>query len=223
MKLLDGFISFVFSIVILVLAIAIVLVLTGFTTDVFIIETLNNYVFNVAYHDTVLIVSIVCILAALKTTIFHSCFKSKDNTPIMVESEHGKVEIAQETITNTVKSVAMNLSNVKDINAKMEKKRNGIVIFANLSVLANSNIKALTEELQSKVIEVIKETTGVKVLDVNIKVRNIYDKNVKNLNKTNEEVKTIETEKVVVTKEDGELSQEVTEENIEKNEEIKGE
>ena len=33
----------------------------------------------------------------------------------MVETEHGNVEIAQETITNTVKSVAMKLSNVKDV------------------------------------------------------------------------------------------------------------
>ena len=190
MKLLDGFISIIFSLVILIVSIAIALVLMNFASKEFIFEMLNDYIFNIEFHDIVLATSIVCALAALKTTVFRSSFKSKDNTPIIVASEHGDVEIAQETITNTVKSVAMKLNNIKDINAKMIKRRNGIKIYANISVLANSNIKALTEELQSKVIEVIKETTGVKVLNVNVKVKNIYEKGQKFDNKKVEVSKT---------------------------------
>lgn len=226
MKLLDGFISFVFSLVILVLAIAVFLVTVGWTSDTFIIGILNAYVFNSAYYNVVLITSIVCILAALKTTVLHSCFKTKDTSPIMVETEHGNVEIAQETITNTVKSVAMKLSNVKDINAKMLKKRNGIKIIANISVLANSNIKTLTEELQTKVIEVIKETTGVKVLDVHVKVKNIYEKNSKVVNKPVEESNVTEKPEVrenIVEKEVVENQENTNEEIVENKEEKKEE
>lgn len=193
MKVLDAFISLIFSIVILVLSIAVVLVLTGFTSETFIVDLINDYVFNDTYYNVALVTTIVLILAALKTTIFHSRFKSKDNAPILVATEHGNVEIAQETITNTVKSVAMKLANIKDVNAKMIKKKNGIKIFANISVLANSNIKVLTEELQTKVIEVVKETTGVKVLDVNVKVKNIYEKGQKAEAKIMEETKVVET------------------------------
>lgn len=221
MKLLDGFISFVFSIVILILAITILLITTGLATDTFAIKVLTDYVFNSEYQTITLITSIVLILAALKTTIFHSCFKTKDTSPIVVGTEHGNIEIAQETITNTVKSVAAKFENIKDINAKMTKRKNGIKIFANISVLANSNIKTLTEELQAKVIEVIKETTGVKVLDVNIKVKNIYERNTKNSNKINEEVKIAEVVKpVVLTEEEKieEVSEEISDnENIEEN------
>lgn len=201
MKILDALISFVFSIIILVLSIAVVLVLTGLTTETFILDIINEYIFSDTYHNIALIVSIILGLAALKTTIFHSRFKSKDTSPILVSTENGDVQIAQETITNTVKSVALKIPNIKDINAKMLKKKKGIKIFANISVLANSNIKQVTEELQAKVIEVIKETTGVKVLDVNVKVKNIYEKGQKNEAKIVENVKK---EEVVVVPENKE-------------------
>ncbi|MBR4111225.1 MAG: alkaline shock response membrane anchor protein AmaP [Clostridia bacterium] len=192
MKILDAFISFIFSIVVLVLSIAVILVLTGFASESFILDTLNDYVFNDTYHNVALITSVVLVLAALKTTIFNSRFKSKDTSPILVATENGNVQIAQETITNTVKSVALKIPNIKDVNAKMLKKKKGIKIFANISVLANSNIKQVTEELQSKVIEVIRETTGVKVLDVDVKVKNIYEKGQKLENKVTDTVKPVE-------------------------------
>lgn len=213
MKLLDGFISFIFSIVILVLAVTILLVVTGLATDSFVVNILSDYVFNVDYRNITLVTSIVLILAALKTTVFHSRFKTKDTSPIMVETEHGNIEIAQETITNTVRSVASTFDNIKDINAKMIKKKNGIKVFANISVLANSNIKTLTEELQSKVIEVIRETTGVKVLDVNIKVKNIYEKNPKASAKVDEKIKVEEQAKPVTLPTEQEDINTIAEEN----------
>ena len=47
----------------------------------------------------------------------------------------------------------------------------------------------MTDELQTKVIEIIKETTGVNVLSVNIKVKNIYEKGSK-VEKAAQAVKT---------------------------------
>lgn len=214
MKILDAFISFIFSIIILVLSIAVILVLTGLTNESFIVDLINEYVFNNTYYNIVLITSIVLAVAALKTTIFHSRFKSKDTSPILVATENGNVQIAQETITNTVKSVALKIPNIKDVNAKMLKKKKGIKIFANISVLANSNIKQVTEELQAQVIEVIKETTGVKVLDVDVKVKNIYEKGQKVENKIVEETKKVEEPAKTETKEV------VNEEATEKNEEV---
>ncbi|MBO5178846.1 MAG: alkaline shock response membrane anchor protein AmaP [Clostridia bacterium] len=213
MKILDAFISFVFSIVILVLSIAVILVLTGFTSESFIVDLINDYLFNDTYQNVALITSIVLALAALKTTIFHSRFKSKDTSPILVATENGNVQIAQETITNTVKSVALKIPNIKDVNAKMLKKKKGIKIFANISVLANCNIKQVTEELQSKVIEVIRETTGVKVLDVDVKVKNIYEKGQKAENKIIDTSKKAEEPAEIENKEV--VAQEITEEKVE--------
>lgn len=178
MRFLDKFISFIFSLVVLVVAIAILIVMIGIegVTPDTLIGILNTYVFADAYKDIVIISAAVTILAALKVTLFNSRFKSKDTTPILVDTENGKIEIAQDTIDNTVKSVALSFANIKDVHAKMLKKKEGIKIFAAISVLPEVNIRELTKDLQEKIIKVISETTGVKVLSANIKVKNIYEK-----------------------------------------------
>ena len=215
MRVLDAFISFICAIIVLVLAVSVILVFTGLTSTDVIYGVLNQYVFNPEYRCIVLTTSIVLVLAVLKVTIFSSRLKSKDNSPITVETEHGNVEIAQETITNTVKSVALKLDNVKDVNAKMIKKKKGIKIFTTLSVLANTNIKELTEKLQQEVIDVVKDTTGVKVLDVNVKVKNIYEKaNKKNINTVKEQPKVAETAEAI------EKETECIENTIEETEEV---
>lgn len=178
MRVLDKFISFIFSLAILVIAISILIVVIGIegVTPDTIINVLNTYVFDEMYKGIVIVSACVVIVAALKVTLFSSSFKSKDNTPILVDTENGKIEIAQETIENTVKSVALSFSNIKDVHAKMFKKNDGIKVYAVISVLPEVNIRELTKELQEKIIKVISETTGVKVLSANIKVKNIYEK-----------------------------------------------
>ena len=103
-------------------------------------------------------------------------FKTKDKSPILVKTQNGEIEIAQETITNIVRNVGTSFEQVKDVQAKMLKKRKGVNIYAMILVYANSNIRALTEAIQNQVKEAVQSTTGVKVLEINIKVKNIYQK-----------------------------------------------
>ena len=204
MRILDKFISFIFSLAILVIAISVLVVtigIEGVTSDT-IIGILNTYVFAETYREIVILSSAVVILLALKVTLFSSCFKSKDTTPILVDTENGKIEIAQDTIDNTVKSVALSFSNIKDVHAKMLKKNDGIKIYAAISVLPEANIRELTKELQEKIIKVISETTGVKVLSANIKVKNIYEKvkkEVKTVELKVEEPKKVDVQEAVIT------------------------
>jgi len=185
MRALDRLISFVFSVIMLVVSIVLILVGIGVVESQMIIDMLNEYVFvkemiTANVFNTLTIVGIVLFLASLKTTIFLSLFRTKDKSPILVKTKNGEVEIAQETITTTVRNVGISFENIKDVQAKMVKKRRGVVIYAMVMVYANSNIKEITEEMQKQVKEVIKATTGVNVLEVNIKVKNIYPKNKKN-------------------------------------------
>lgn len=197
MKLLDKFISFIFSIAILIIAITVVMICFGYISADKIYNIIDQYVFDESVIKVSFIIAIVVILAALKTTIFSSSFKKKDKSPILVENEHGKVEISQDTIDNTVRNVAYSFPAVKDVQAKMFKKNKGVKIYAAISVLANTNIRELTNELQAKIKEVIYETTAIKTLSINVKVKNIYDKN-KKANKTEvqnkPEVKTVKEE-----------------------------
>ena len=185
MRALDRLISFIFSVIMLIVSVVLILVGIGVVDSQMIIDMLNQYAFakdmiNAEIFNPLTITGIVLFLASLKTTIFLSLFKVKDKSPILVKTPNGEVEIAQETITSTVKNVAMSFENIKDVQARMIKKRKGVAIYAMVLVYANSNIREITEEMQKQVKEVINATTGVNVLEVNIKVKNIYQKQKKN-------------------------------------------
>jgi uncharacterized alkaline shock family protein YloU len=185
MRALDRLISFIFSVIMLIVSVVLILVGIGVVDSQMIIDMLNQYAFakdmiNAEMFNPLTITGIVLFLASLKTTIFLSLFKVKDKSPILVKTPNGEVEIAQETITSTVKNVAMSFENIKDVQARMIKKRKGVAIYAMVLVYANSNIREITEEMQKQVKEVINATTGVNVLEVNIKVKNIYQKQKKN-------------------------------------------
>lgn len=193
MRALDRLISFVFSVLMLVLSIILILVGVGTVDSQMIIDMLNKYVFAVdtkVIFNPLTITGIVLLLLSLKTTIFLSLFRVKDKSPILVKTKNGEIEIAQETITNTVRNVGLSFDNIKDIQAKMVKKSRGVKIYAMIMVHANTNIRETTENLQEKVKEVVKNTTGVTVLEVNIKVKNIYQK--QRTNSAEEQSKKVE-------------------------------
>lgn len=219
MKLLDKLISFVFSVIMLVLAIAVVMVCLEYISADSVYAVFDEYVFNNNAKDISLVTAICMILGALKTTIFSADFKKRDKEPIMVETNNGMVEIAQDTIDNTVCNVASTFSEIKDVQAKMLKKKSGIKIYVVISVLVNTNLKDLTSKLQEKIKEVIDATTGVKVLCVNIKVKNIYEKNKKQNRITSEEKKIEIAENTEKENAVSEAINEVTVESTEQKEE----
>lgn len=213
MRVLDRLISFIFSIIMLVVSVILILVGVGVVESQMIIDMINEHVFveemiSNNIFNTLTIVGIVLFLASLKTTIFLSLFKTKDKSPILVKTGNGEVEIAQETITNIVKNVGISFDSVKDVQAKMIKKRRGVVIYAMLMLYANSNIKEITEEMQKNVKEVVKSSTGVTVLEVNIKVKNVCQKP-KKINENTEKVvsQEIKVEKEVEFVEEPELEE----------------
>ncbi len=212
MKYLDRFISFIFALVILILAITVILVNFDCVTEDSIFSILHEYVFEEGVSQISLIVAIVVVVLALKVTIFNSNFKSKDKAPIMVETNNGLVEISQDTIDNTVRGVASEFSEIKEVQAKMFKKKKGIDIYTAISVLSNTNIRQLTSDFQERIGQVIDETTGIKVLSTNIKVKNIYDKSKKN-NKVDDTENTKKVEPVKKIAENKKV--EVTENSVE--------
>ena len=179
MRFLDRLISFVFSLIFLALSIVLILLGTGVIEAQLCKEVLANSVFNPKILESglfnpITITGIIVLLCSLKTTVFMSLFRINDRKPIVVKHKNGEVQIAQDTIINTAKTATLAFDNVRDVQAKMVKKRMGIIIYEVIQVYVNSNINELTESIQYSVKEVIKATVGVNVQDVNIRVRNVY-------------------------------------------------
>lgn len=173
MRILDKLISFIFTIFVIVIAVAILLVLTGFVNYPVIEGLLSGYVFNDAYKAIVLSSTILVLLAGLKVTVFSSSLARTSQKSIMVDTPHGKIQINQDTIENVAKNVINEYDAIKDVHTRMTKAKNGINMYMMLSVYQNTNIKDVVTKVQNDVKEQIEETTSVIVRNVDVKIKNV--------------------------------------------------
>lgn len=175
MRYLDRLINFIFSLVILVLAIVVIMVSAGFVGYDNVDSWIRLNIFSTSNNTTTCIVAIVTLIAALKTTVFLSRMNPKKKNTILVDTNHGKIQIAAETIENTAKTVVKDYEEIKDVQVKMVKEKRGIKVYMALLVLPNTNIIELSAKVQDEVKEAIEDTTGVKVNNVDIKIKNITE------------------------------------------------
>lgn len=173
MRILDKLISFIFTIFVIVIAVAILLVLTGLVNYPVIEGLLSGYVFNDAYKAIVLSSTILVLLAGLKVTVFSSSLAKTSQKSIMVDTPHGKIQINQDTIENVAKNVINEYDSIKDVHTRMTKAKNGINMYMMLSVYQNTNIKDVVTKVQNDVKEQIEETTSVIVRNVDVKIKNV--------------------------------------------------
>ncbi len=179
MRALDRLISFIFSIIILIISITLILVGVKIVeprviSDLISTYVLNESIINEKVFNPITISGIVLLLLSLKTTVFLSLFKVRDRAPISVKSKNGEVQISQDTIINTAKNATLAYDNIKDVQARMAKKRNGVIIYEVIQVYVDTNIRELVEAVQEDVKRTVMANIGVTVVDVNIKIRNIF-------------------------------------------------
>jgi uncharacterized alkaline shock family protein YloU len=165
------------------LVVAVVLILIGarliqpqMVVDLILAHCLNAEFLKVnGFFNPIMIAGIVLLLLSLKTTVFLSTFKIKNKTPIIVKTRNGEVQISQDTIENSAKAVTLTFDNVKDAQVTVIKKKNNrVIINEAIQVYSNTNIRELTDAILEEVRENISATTGVIVLKVNIKIKNVY-------------------------------------------------
>lgn len=211
MKYLDRLINFIFSLAVLVLSGVIVFISTGFIKYSVASDYVRNNLFSAENNTITCIVSIIVFLAALKTTVFLSKTSSKKKTAIMVDTTHGKIQIASETIETTAKNVAKSHEEVKDVQVRMVKEKKTVRIYMVLLVLPHTNIIELSSKVQNEVKEAIQNTTGVNVSNIDIKVKNLADKG-KNAKPVAVKAEVVPEVKEIVENENTEV--EVKEENV---------
>lgn len=214
MKYLDRLINFIFSLAILLISIVVIMISAGFIGYESVNEWVKLTLFSAQNNTITCIVSIIVFLAALKTTIFLSRTNGKKKSAILVDTNHGKVQIAQETIESTAKGATKKYEQIKDVQVRMMKEKKGINVYMALLVMPNTNVIELSASVQDAVKEAIEDTTGVKVNNVDIKIKNISEGH---QNKTKLKEENIKREENIIEEPNIVVPQESTEENIENN------
>ena len=181
MKFLERISLIIFSVIMIVISVINCLLVFGWlrlgTINTFITDILNNQ----AYSNTILVISVIFILIAIKC-IFFSYSSDKDRAKagngVLLENDNGKLMVSKETLVNIVNGVAKGFESTENVITRVIlDKQSNLIIFVELYVQPNAVIKELSANLQTRIKEQIKKTVDLEVKEVNIKIRNITTPN----------------------------------------------
>ncbi len=194
MKFLDRLALAIFSIIIFVLAVLLCLLMFNWFDVELVMSALNYLKTNEIATNITIGVSVVLLLLALKSMFFESYSKEEEQSKegILLENDNGKLVVSRDTLENLATNVSKTINGVETVVSRvMLDKDNNLIIFINLQVKPNAIIKDLSSGLQEKIKQTIKDSLGLDVKEVNIKIKNI----------TNEKKAEEQTTKVPATKE----------------------
>lgn len=182
MKFLDKLVLKIFSLIILVLAIGLILIMTGIIPMGIIEDYLNLLV---DYENGIKIaigVLAVLMLLAIKGMFFTGKKENNGKDGIVLENTSGKLVISKESLENLIASVIKDIPGADTVSSKtiLDKDKN-LIVYVTAVVSKDVMIKDVSNELQEKIKIAMKRTADLEVKEVNIKIKNITSKRVKGL------------------------------------------
>ena len=182
MKFLDKLVLKIFLLIILIIAIGIILIMTGILPINAIINQISFIISGENSIKTLIIVLAVLMLLAIKGIFFTSKTENKGKEGIVLENNSGKLVISKESLENLIASVTKEVPGADTVASKtiVDKNKN-LIIYVTAVVSKDVMIKDVSNELQQKIKEAMRKTADLEVKEVNIKIKNITSKKVKGL------------------------------------------
>lgn len=174
MRIIEKITLIIYSIIILILSVICCLLIFNWLQIDSIINILQSMITYHYISNTILIISIFFILLSLKC-IFFGTKKSdfyKDN--ILLKNEEGKLIITRISIENLVNNTIKGFDGIQEFTNKVKfDKENNIIINITLLVKENVIIRELTDNVQTKIKQVVKKTSDLDIKEIIVKIKNI--------------------------------------------------
>lgn len=218
MKFLEKLALIIFSIIILVIAVVSCLVVFQVLELSEITSFITEHLQNEIVSRTVVVVSVICILLAIKSLFFPVRRKKREEikSGVLLENQDGRLLISKDTIENLVNSVVKSFPDAIDTQTKIFLDAdNNITVFVSLLVREEAIIKQLSSGIQNKIKETVKRNTDLEVKQVNINVKNIEnDKNKKETIKQENSINKINMENIKVAESNTNKTIQIAEEKV---------
>lgn len=218
MKFLEKLALIIFSIIILVIAVVSCLVVFQVLELSEITSFITEHLQNEIVSRTVVVVSVICILLAIKSLFFPVRRKKREEikSGVLLENQDGRLLISKDTIENLVNSVVKSFPDAMDTQTKIFLDAdNNITVFVSLLVREEAIIKQLSSGIQNKIKETVKRNTDLEVKQVNINVKNIEnDKNKKETIKQENSINKINMENIKVAESNTNKTIQIAEEKV---------
>ena len=189
MKILEKFVLILYSFLMLIVSAIICLI-------VFKVITIDQIKYCIEYVQkdtalviTILAIAIICILLSIRCLFFRKKkqIKKSNTTEILLENESGRLLISKNAIENAAKNIvkeSLRLETDIKVTADIDPANN-ISIYIAVMLDRALNVRDLTLYLQLRIKNEIKESFGLEVKQVNIKVDS-DEKEIDKLEKANE-------------------------------------
>ncbi len=182
MKFLDKLVLKIFSIIILAVTIAIILIMTGIVSPEEIVKPVVSVLDGENSLKIIIGVLAVLMLLAIKGLFFTSKPESNGKEGIVLENTSGKLVISKESLENLIASVTKEVPGADTVASRTILDRNkNLIVYVTAIVSKDVMLKDVSNELQRKIKDAMKRTADLEVKEVNIKIKNITSKKVKGL------------------------------------------
>ena len=178
MKVLDRIALTVFSIIMLLISIIVLVVVFGWLdlTTIYVMAT--KFLADSVMVKTLIAINCIIILLAIKGIFFESSSSEKEgySDSILLENEDGKLVITRETLISMVNAVVSGFESVKTSQTKVYlDEENNLSVVLSIETTQNTIIKELSNNLQIRIKEKIKESLDLEVKSIDIRVKNIVE------------------------------------------------
>lgn len=174
MKIIEKIALIIYSIIILILSVICCLLIFNWLQIDSITNILQSMITYRYIATTILIISVFFILLSLKCIFFGTKKSDFYKENILLKNEEGKLIITRPSIENLVNNTIKGFDGIQEFTNKVKfDKENNIIINISLLVKENVTIRELTDNMQTKIKQVVKKTSDLDIKEVNVKIKNI--------------------------------------------------
>lgn len=177
MKYIEKIILVIYSIIIFILSTFSILLVFRLINSENIYYFINSILNNTVYSVITISISIIFILISIKCIFFLSKNSDYYKDNICLKNDEGKLIITKATIDNLVSNALKGFESAQNIIVKSKfDKENNIIIDIKILINENSSIQDLSNNIQQKIKDIIKKSSGLSVKEINVRVNNITKK-----------------------------------------------
>lgn len=173
MKGFEKFLLIVFSIVTLILAIAMILTSTQMIEIAPLLRNLENVL--ISNKIVSIVVGSIFVLISLLGIFSSSGSKEEVKSGLAIQGEKGTIYITKETFESIIESITKSYAELRNVKVTIDMTEDGVIANVFAMILPDTIVPTLTTKLQENIKSSIKKQTTVEIKEANIKIKGVYE------------------------------------------------
>lgn len=169
---MNKFLLRMFSVIIIVVSIALILYSTQMINDVLILKRIGIWLVSNKYYA----LGIGGAFALFGLIGLFSTSDSQENIKggLAIKNEKGTVYITKETFESIIVGVTKGYAELKNVKVDILMNEDGVVANVYTMILPDTVVPTLTARLQENIKNSIKKQTTIEIKEANVKIKGVY-------------------------------------------------